>query len=90
MVNKCAGATGAAVVHACVKVAPQKEDFRVLAAQLDNGIGAGMQLFGADFFGKNLLHELDTTAFSNADACAAANGQARCTEGGEFGHKLPM
>ena len=74
LVNKGTGAAGTAAVHADLGAVCQEKDFGVLAAQLDDAVGAGGQPVGGHTGGKDLLHEGDLAAVSQAHTGGAGDG----------------
>ncbi len=97
LVDKSAGAPGAAAVHPHLHAAGEKEDFRVLAPQLNHHIGVRGQAAGGHACGKNLLHKGHAAALGKAHARRAGDGgqNLRLAElrlqlaqqlGGLFGH----
>ena len=80
LVDKRAGTAGAGAVHAHleaggVAAVRQKEDFRVLAAELDNRVRARHEPVHRNARGVNLLHKLDAAALRKAHARGARNAQ---------------
>ena len=75
LVDEGAGAAGTAAVHAHLGAVGQKEDLGVLAAQLNDAVGAGGQLVGGHAGGKNLLHKGHAAALGQAHAGGAGDGQ---------------
>ena len=57
LVNEGAGAAGTAAVHAHLGAVGQKEDLCILAAQLNDAVGARCQAVGSHAGGKDLLHK---------------------------------
>ena len=74
LVNERARAAGAAAVHADLGAVCQEKDFGVLAAQLDDAVGAGGQPVGGHTGGKDLLHEGDLAAVGQAHTGGAGDG----------------
>ena len=75
LVDERAGAAGAAAVHAHLGAAGQEEDLGVLAAQLDDAVGAGHQPVGRHAGGEHFLHKGDLAAVGQAHAGGAGDGQ---------------
>ena len=75
LVNERAGAAGTAAVHADLGAVGQEQDFCVLAAQLNDAVGAGGQAVGCHAGGENLLHKGHLTAVGQAHAGRAGDGQ---------------
>ena len=76
LVDERAGAARAGAVHAHLERALQEEDFRILAAKLDDHVCAGHEHIRRDFGGVNLLHEGDMRAERQTHARRAGNAQA--------------
>ncbi|KAF5028097.1 hypothetical protein DSECCO2_662630 [anaerobic digester metagenome] len=75
LINKGAGAAGAGAVHAHLQPVFQEENFGVLAAQLNGGIGVGQTVAQGDAGRKNLLHKRDAALFGQPHARRARNCQ---------------
>ena len=75
LVNERAGAAGTAAVHADLGAVGQEQDFCVLAAQLNDAVGAGGQAVGCHAGGENLLHKGHLTAVGQAHAGRAGDSQ---------------
>ena len=75
LVNKSARAACAAAVHAHFGAVGEKQDFGILAAQLDHAVGAGHQLVHGHTGGKHFLHKGHAAAFGQAHTRRAGNGQ---------------
>ena len=88
LVNERAGAAGAAAVHADLGAVCQEKDFCVLAAQLDDAVGAGGQPVGCHAGGEDLLHEGHLAAVGQAHAGRAGDGQVGAAIGQIFGGNL--
>ena len=76
LVDERAGAARAGAVHAHFERALQEENFRVLAAQLDDDVRAGHEHIRRDLGGVDLLHEGDVRAERQTHAGRAGDAQA--------------
>ena len=77
LVDKRAGAAGAAAVHAHLGAAGEEEDLRVLAAQLDDHVGVRRVGFGGHPGGEHLLHKGHAAGPGQAHTCRPGDGQQR-------------
>ena len=75
LVDERAGAAGTAAVHAHLGAVRQKQNLGVLAAQLDDAVGAGGQTVGRHAGGKHLLHKGNAAAVRQTHARRHGNRQ---------------
>ena len=75
LVDKGAGAAGTAAVHPHLGAAGEEEDLGILAAQLDDTVGLGGQLFHGHTGGEHFLHKGDAAALGQAHARRTGDGQ---------------
>ena len=77
MVDERARAARADAVHALLRRIAEVRDFRVLAAELHNGIRLRDQLFDGSRAGDDFLHERQADALGNAHASRARQGERK-------------
>ena len=76
LVNECPGAPGAGAVHALLQSAAEENDFGVLAAQLDDGVGVrNVRVYGCGG-GVYLLDKVQPRSFCHAQSGGAGDHQA--------------
>ena len=81
LVDEGAGAAGAGAVHPLLQRAAEKDDFGVLAAQLDDRVGVGYVLVDGGGGGVHLLHEVDLRRLGHAQAGRAGDDDAHLPAG---------
>ncbi|MPN01541.1 hypothetical protein SDC9_148750 [bioreactor metagenome] len=67
LIDESARAAGAGAVHAFLKAAREKDDFRVLAAQFHDHVGIGVKTLDRSGGGKDLLDKFQTRGFGDAE-----------------------
>ena len=75
LVDEGAGAAGAGAVHALLQAVAEEDDLGVLAAQLDDRVGAGVQGVHGLGRGVHLLHEIQAAGLGHAQSGGAGDGQ---------------
>ena len=84
LVDKRAGAACAGAVHAHLQTAAQKQDLRILAAQLDHHVGARNKGVCRHPGRKDLLHELNAAVLRHAHAGGAGKRQGSVLDAGDL------
>ena len=81
LVDERPGAAGAGAVHPLLQRAAEKDDLGILAAQLDDGVGARYVLVDSSGGGVHLLHKVDARRLGHAQTGGTGNDHAHLLPG---------